>query len=89
VNHILGESKMNTRLQDLLALMTIGDGVLALARPREHCLVWLRGPETWERMVEWFADRPNLTRAVGAAEVAFGLWWAFQQTPQTEVSLRT
>jgi hypothetical protein len=78
---------MNTRLQELMALMMIGDGVLAVARPREHCLVWLRGPETWEHMVKWFADRPGLTRAMGVAEAAFGLWWAFQQQPQTNGKL--
>jgi hypothetical protein len=78
---------MNTRLQELMALMMIGDGVLAVARPREHCLVWLRGPQAWEHMIEWFADRPRLTRAVGVAETAFGLWWAFQQQPQTNGEL--
>jgi hypothetical protein len=78
---------MNTRLQELMALMMIGDGVLAAARPREHCLVWLRGPQTWEQMVKWFADRPGLTRALGVAETAFGLWWAFQQQPQTRREL--
>jgi hypothetical protein len=74
---------MNTRLQELTALMMIGDGVLAVARPREHCLIWLRGPEKWEHLVEWFADRPKLTRALGIAEAAFGLWWASQLRPQT------
>jgi hypothetical protein len=60
----------------------IGDGVLAALRPREHCLIWLRGPRVWEEMVQWFADRPQLTRVFGLAELGFGLWWAFQQKPQ-------
>ena len=33
-------------------------------------------PEWWTDLMETFHDRPTLTRAVGAAQIAAGIWWA-------------
>ena len=73
---------MNTRLQELMALMMIGDGVLAAARPREHCLIWLRGPETGSTWSSGSRTGRNSHARLVSRRSAFGLWWAFQQRPQ-------
>lgn len=64
------------RMKEMLGLMLIGDGVLAAAWPEEHSLLWLSGPEAWRETVRPFAEYPNVTRFLGVAEVAFGLWLA-------------
>lgn len=64
------------RTAELLALGMIGDGVLALLRPRGHVGLWREGPRAWEALIEPFARRPMLTRAAGIAGIAAGLWLA-------------
>jgi hypothetical protein len=70
---------MNKRLKELGAMMMVGDGVLGMATPERHCRLWQVGPEPWQQLVEQFAERPGLTRLLGAAEVALGLWLAAHQ----------
>jgi hypothetical protein len=69
------------RAKECLAMMMIGDGVLAMLEPRRHMLLWEEGPSWWRAMVEPFANRPTLTRCVGAGELALGVWLASRQTP--------
>ena len=57
----------------------IGDGVLTLAVPRRHILLWRIGPEGYKRLAEVFARRPALSRLLAAAEVLGGLWLALRQ----------
>jgi len=66
------------RTGELTALMMIGDGVLATAWPRRHVRLWEQGPPLWRKLVRPFARHPQLTRALGAAEIAAGiaLAWA-------------
>ncbi len=66
------------RVKECVAMMMIGDGVLALVEPRHHLAVWRNGPPWWRAMVDPFAARPNLTRCLGAGEVALGVWFALQ-----------
>jgi hypothetical protein len=72
------------RAQELLGMLMIGDGVLALAEPRRHALLWRAGPAWWRELVDPFVDRPALTRALGAAGALFGLWLASRQQPRWE-----
>ena len=67
------------RVKESLALVMVGDGLLAAAGPVRHCMLWQRGPSGWRRMVAFFAERPALTRAVGLAEAGTGLWLASRQ----------
>lgn len=67
------------RLVESLAMMMIGDGVLAVLEPRRHVALWVSGPPLWRALVEPFADRPGLTRCLGAAEVVLGVWLASRQ----------
>jgi hypothetical protein len=73
---------MDKRLKELGAMMMVGDGVIGLATPERHCRLWKVGPEPCQRLMEQFAERPGLTRAFCAAEVALGLWLAVQQQPR-------
>ena len=80
-------------IAETTAMLLIGDGVLALLRPSEHCLVWRTGNGTWRSAIEWFAERPALVRACGIAEVGMGLWLANSQyrsvaAPSTRRELR-
>ena len=68
------------RLKECVAMMMIGDGVLAVVEPRRHASLWLNGPPWWRAMVEPFADRPNLTRCLGIGGVALGVWIATRQS---------
>jgi hypothetical protein len=67
------------RAIECLALTMIGDGTLAFIEPVQHVQLWLRGPSWWRRMLQPFADNPELTRWLGAAEFAFGFWLARKQ----------
>jgi hypothetical protein len=77
------------RTSELIGMLMIGDAVLGLLRPAEHCRVWQAGRGRWRDMVEWFATHPELTRAVAVAELGAGLWLASQVedgTPQPLVA---
>lgn len=67
------------RVAETAAILSIGDGVVALLAPRGHSLLWETGPEPLRRAARFFAENPNHMRALGAAEVAFGLWLALRQ----------
>jgi hypothetical protein len=67
------------RAKECLAMMMIGDGVLALVEPRRHLSLWQSGPRWWRGMVEPFLGRPGLTRCLGAGEVVLGVWLASRQ----------
>jgi uncharacterized protein YjeT (DUF2065 family) len=63
---------MWTQLKHLTAMMLIGDGVLAMLRPEGEACTWEAAPKVWKDLMEYLADHPELTRAIGAAEVAVG-----------------
>ena len=63
---------------ELLAMMMIGDGLIASLRPRSHLRLWRAGPAPWRRLVLEMERRPALSAAVGAAEAALGLWLVFR-----------
>ncbi len=67
------------RLKETVALITIGDGALALIAPKEHSLLWEVGPEGIRKITRFFADNPNYMRLLGANQIAFGVWLAFRQ----------
>lgn len=75
------ESLLLRRATECLAITMIGDGVLAFLEPQRHVGLWRRGPEPWQQMVRPFEEHPQLTRWLGAAEFAFGLWLASRQLP--------
>jgi len=70
------EALLKRRGMEIVAMALVGDGALSLADPRGHAELWRRGPALWRSMIEPFARRPGLTRALGAAMVVAGLWLA-------------
>ncbi len=67
------------RFMELLAMLIVGDGVIALVAPRRHSLLWRFGPEGYRRAMEAFAEHPGLVRVLAAVEVVGGLWLALGQ----------
>ncbi len=68
------------RWKHFAAMVLIGDGVMALTRPRQDAAVWATGgPLSWRRLMRRLEDRPMLTRAIGAAQIAAGICWALYQ----------
>jgi dodecin len=73
------------RIKELLAMSTIGDGVLALIVPSSHASLWLFGPQTMRKLNRWFVENPTYTRLGGIAEIGLGIWLAlrqYQEPPQ-------
>lgn len=67
------------RWKHFTALALIGDGVMALLRPRQDASAWARGPRAWRRLMKHLGKHPELTRTIGAAQVAVGIGWALAQ----------
>ena len=72
----LGEPK---RAKHFLAMVLIGDGVMALINPRGDAAAWKRGPKLWRAVMGELSTRPGLTRAIGVAQIAGGILWALHQ----------
>ena len=68
--------------QETLAIVMVGDGIVAGTFARRHILTWdfRWAPDWYRRLTRAAADRPWLVRGVAAAEVVLGLWWAHQLT---------
>jgi uncharacterized protein YjeT (DUF2065 family) len=71
------------RWQHFAAMVLIGDGVMALVHPQRDAKAWQAGPEPWRRLMQGLHDRPELTRAVGLAQILGGIWWALAQEDAT------
>ena len=67
------------RIKEIVAIVTIGDGLIELISPREHSLLWEVGPEGVRKLARLSAENPNYMRLLGAAQIAFGLWLALRQ----------
>ena len=67
------------RMKEAFAILAIGDGAIELVSPREHSLLWEVGPESARQVARFFAENPNYMRLIGAAQIAFGLWFALRQ----------
>ncbi len=67
------------RWQHFVAMTLIGDGMMALVHPQRDAAAWHMGPEPWQKLMRSLHNRPNLTRIIGAAQIAGGVWWALQQ----------
>lgn len=74
------------RVAECVGLMMVGEGVLAALRPREYARFWAAGPAWWHRVIGPFVRNPDLTRAVGVAEVLAGYWLAVRQLPERDAA---
>lgn len=72
---------MKKLLLDFTGLLLIGDGILTLADPKRHCLLWEIGPKPCRDLVDEFAQHPGATRWAGLAEALVGILLAESQKP--------
>ena len=69
----------NRRLLEVVGMLMIGDGALAVARPRTHCRLWHGAGGWWDTLVNWFVQHPDAVRGLGVAEIAAGCCLAVRQ----------
>jgi hypothetical protein len=72
----MSTNDIRARVGESAGMLMIGDGVLGLIRPAEHCLVWRGGPRWWRATIDWFAAHPAATRGAAVVELGAGLWVA-------------
>jgi hypothetical protein len=65
-------------------MLLIGDGMMGLMRPCRYTQDWEMGPASWQRLMRFLNERPNLTRVLGAMEVAGGLALAMSETDKRQ-----
>jgi hypothetical protein len=71
------------RFFDVLAVLSVGDGLLWVVAPRRRGLLWLPGPASVRRLIEGVTlRRPWLARLISGAQVAAGVWVALRAYPQ-------
>jgi hypothetical protein len=62
----------------------IGDGVMAVVHPGKDAAAWSSGPGPWKALMRGLQKRPALTRAIGVAQIAGGIWWALAQSKEED-----
>ena len=67
------------QMKHMTAMVLVGDGLLALVAPKRDARAWRMGPEPFRTMMSVLAARPNLTRWVGAAQIAVGVWMVMRE----------
>jgi hypothetical protein len=72
---------IGARLKEVLGLMMIGEGVLAMIYPQRYLSLWRMGPQPVRDLVDWCTAHPDTARALAAVEAGAGLWLATRQLP--------
>ena len=75
----MNKTLVQKRVLESLAMLTIGDGLLAVLQPRRHVLLWESGPRVWRNSIRPFIRNPGLTRLLGVVGLGLGLWLANRQ----------
>lgn len=75
------EVPLSVRLAESVAIVTIGDGIVAALFPARHAARWVIGPAPLRRAMSVFVERPDLTRAIGVVQVAAGISWVAALPP--------
>ncbi len=70
---------VSKRWQHFSAMVLIGDGMMAVIHPEKDAMAWKRGPRPWQELMQKLHERPGLTRVIGVAQIAGGIWWALRQ----------
>ena len=66
----------------MLAILMIGDGLVATIAPRRLSRMWQMGPRPYRKFMEAFIQRPRMTRLLSLGQVGAGLWLASRQLPR-------
>jgi hypothetical protein len=72
-------------LLEMLAMFLIGDGVVLAMDSERHLRLW-EGADPIPGIVEAFLRYPRLSRVVGLAAAAGGLWWVSRLKPTTRAA---
>jgi len=75
----MNKQLIQRRALESLAILMIGDGLLAATQPRRHVLLWQSGPRLWRNSIRPFIRNPGLTRLLGVVGLGLGLWLANRQ----------
>ena len=67
------------QLKEIVGLMMVGEGVMAMVHPHGYARLWQHGPSWWRTMIDPFVRHPGKTRFVGAAEAMVGFCLASRQ----------
>lgn len=79
MNHPMSNGLLSRRITEMAGMLAVGDGVIAALVPVEHIRLWRGGPQLWTDILDYFAQRPTLTRVFVAGEIAFGVWLMLRQ----------
>jgi hypothetical protein len=79
---------LTKRLKEACALTMVGDGILTAIDPQRHLNLWKIGPKPCVRAVDALVRHPRLTRVIGVAAAATGIWWASRQRVRPAFFLR-
>jgi hypothetical protein len=66
----------SSRWKHFAAMVLVGDGVMALVRPKRDAMAWSTGPIPWRMVMRYLNERPMLTRLIGIVQIAGGVCWA-------------
>ena len=75
-------------VKELVALTMVGDGLLTAIDPDRHLRLWRFGPKACVRTVDALLRHPRITRVLGIAAAAAGIWWASGQKPRSSSLLK-
>jgi hypothetical protein len=69
----------NLRMKHFLALLLIGDGVVALVRPEHDAAAWSQGPWLWRQAMQHLKKNPTTTRLVATTQIVAGIYWLISE----------
>ena len=65
------------RILDVVAMVSVGDGLLWVLAPQRRGLLWMIGPRSVRNLMNGVAEeRPWIARSIGAAQVIVAAWVA-------------
>lgn len=67
------------RVLEMVGILMIGDGIVAVLDPERHGRLWLGGPALWQKSMHPFVRSRPLMRSAGLAEALLGLLLASRQ----------
>jgi hypothetical protein len=76
------------KLEHFVAMLLIGDGVMALIRPEHDAAAWSHGPWLWREGMRYLRKNPTTTRLVATAQIVVGLWWLLRKEKDARSEIR-
>jgi hypothetical protein len=73
------------RWRHFAAIVLIGDGVMALVRPRSDAQAWEASPQEWRDLMQGLRRNPTLTRVIATAQIVGGICWVLLQENESNL----